>query len=407
MTEPSDDNVFGGVFPMPENPRCWLIMGPWRSRYDDPTHAIDDMTGHGVHRLVDVEAVGGRATRVVSWNQLRDNPSVYHLTDGVIAAEETVTYIDLTVAVHGSRPIPDAMPLALLAPDTAGWLVYLPIRLGGEDALFHRLDTIEATTPPQHPPTPAVLAHTLRNLPAYSQTAGSHECWYFKQDPDIEYEHKITLDVDIDIYALARDINTEIRRGGLSGYRAEYRNDFELWQFGNHLFDITGPTESDRGYASFIPRLNGGYTVKRKQFATDGFARYERKLDCPHELATTAEMSAYLTGHLHLDANYLGSFDRIRFDNMLENSDTGHIYSLMTDRCTVTGNRAVLQQLEIEYFNSRGDRRQCRAEIIDELHYLKTWTQQYLHNRNIPASSDYTSKYTFLRNLSDTAHHPQ
>lgn len=41
----------------------------------------------------------------------------------------------------------------------------------------------------------------------------------------------------------------------------------------------------------------------------------ERKLDCPHELATTAEMGTYPTRQLRLDANYSGGFERIRFDN--------------------------------------------------------------------------------------------
>ncbi|WP_280383866.1 hypothetical protein [Nocardia wallacei] len=307
--------------------------------------------------------------------------------------------------MHGNRPVPDAMPLALLAPDANGWLVYLPIRLGADDCLFHHVDTLDAATRRRYPPPPAVLAQALQQLPAYSATVGSHECWYFTQDPDIEYEHKFTLPAETDIYALARDIKTEIGRGELHRYRAEFRNDFELWQFGNHMFDITGPTPADRGYASFIPRLNGGYTIKRKQFEHDGFARTERKLDCPHHMATTADMGAYLTRQLDLDASYLGSFDRIRFDAMLESSETGHIYSLMTDRCTVTGNGAVLQQLEIEYINSRGNRRECRTEILDELDHLKTWTQRYLNDQNIPASTDYTSKYTFLQNLSHATDH--
>ncbi|MGF6889459.1 hypothetical protein ABIA39_008939 [Nocardia sp. GAS34] len=393
---------------MLEDSRCWLILGPWLSRYGAPTsRSTTDKADRGVHRLVDITAVGGRATRVVRWDQLRASRSVHHLTGSghVVAAEESVTYTDLTVLVHGNRPVPDAMPLVLLAPDAGGWLVYLPIRLGAEDALFQRVDTIDAVTRRRYPPPPTALAHTLAQLPAYSEMVGSHECWYFTVDPDIEYEHKFTLTPDADIYALARDIKSEIGHGELSRYRAEFHNDFELWQFDNHMFGISGPDETDHGYASFIPCLNGGYTIKRKQFQHDTFARIERILDCPQGMATIAEMSDYLIGELGLDAGYLGSFDRIRFDDALESSETGHIYSLMADRCTITGTDTVLQQLEIECINSRGNTRDCRAEIIDELDHLKNWTQQFLLEQKIPATLDYTSKYTFLRNLSQARQH--
>ncbi|WP_280335679.1 hypothetical protein [Nocardia wallacei] len=382
---------------MPENPRCWLILGPWHSRYGDPAAPASEATDRGVHRLVDVDAAGGRATRVLRWEQLRHSRSVHLTGNGrVVAAEETVTYTDLTVRVHGTRALPDAMPLALLAPDNDGWQIYLPIRLGADDCLFHQVDTLPATTRHRYPPPPTVLAQTLHRLPAYSETAGSHECWYFTQDPDIEYEHKFTLPTDTDIYALARDIKNEIGRGELSDYRAEFRNDFELWQFANHMFDITGPNPADHGYASFIPRLNGGYTLKRKQFQHDGFARTEHKTDCPPGIATLTDMADHLTGTLGLDARYIGSFDRIRFDVMIENSATGHIHSLMTDRCLVSHTRAVLQQLEIEYIHTRGNTRECRAEIISELDHLKNWTARYLTHRGIPATADYTSKHTFL-----------
>ncbi|MBF6215902.1 hypothetical protein IU487_33430 [Nocardia puris] len=383
---------------MPENPPCWLILGSWRSRYPDPTRTSAD---RGVHRLVDVHAVGGHATRVLRWDQLRDSRTVYHITDSgrIVAADESVTYTHLTLSIHGSRPVPDTMPLALLAPANNGtWQVYLPIRLGADDALFHHVDTLDAKTRHQRPP-PQALTHTLQRLPAYSKHVGSHECWYFTHDPDIEYEHKFTLAPDTDIYTLARDITTQIGHDELSRYRAEFRNDFELWQFGNHMFDITGPDESDHGYASFIPRLNGGYTIKRKQFRHDGFARIEHKHNYPYALATTDDMHAHLARQLRLDACYLGSFDRIRFDAMLESSETGHIYSLMTDRCQFRDHDATLQQLEIEYIRTRGDTRDCGNEIIDELDHLKQWTQKFLADRNIAFESDYTSKYTYLRRL--------
>ncbi|WP_216895654.1 hypothetical protein [Nocardia alni] len=381
---------------MPESRSRWLLFGPWQARY--PTGGAPSV---GVHRLIRIHADGGHFTRVVTWRQLPDEPSVYHYSagNGLVPADETLRYDGLILSVHQSRELPDAMPLALLADDSPdGWDVYLPIRLGPVDALFHRVDRL-ATKHHEPQPSADTLDQVLAQLPDYSKTVGSHECWYFKHDPDYEYEHKLTLDPDLDIYSLTRDIHNEIGHGDLRRYRAEYRNDFELWQFRNHMFEVTGPADTDRGYLSFIPRLNGGYTLKRKLFQHDGFRRVERKTYWPQTHATLDEMDTHVRQRLGLDARYLGGFDRIRFDDMLESADTGHIYSLMTDRCTFTGHRIPLQQLEIEYIRSRGDVRDCQRQIVSELDHLKTWTQTFLDNRGIGYTADYRSKYTHLRQL--------
>lgn len=378
----------------------WLLLGPWRTRYSSHSPSQDQ----GLHRLARVNAEGGAATRVLSWDQLTEAP-VFHLDPDAspVPADETLHCDHLRFTVHGTIPLPSTTPLALLTSEPNGWTIYLPIRIGDGDALFHRVDHLAGPADAQ--PSSSVLAHVLQQLPHYSAAAGSHECWYFVHDPDAEYEHKFTLDPDQDIYALTLDIKAEIGRGELARYRGEFRNDFELWQFGNHMFDVTGPTEDDRGYASFIPRLNGGYTLKRKKFRHDSFRRIEHKLHWPIPTATLTEMHDHLTHNLGLHATYLGSFDRTRFDDNLDSSDTGHIYSLMIDRCRfTTHDDAVLQQIEIEYLRSRGNTRPCHDEIIDELQHLKSWTLTYLQQRGIDARTDYTSKHTYLRQLRA---HPQ
>ncbi|WP_280385336.1 hypothetical protein, partial [Nocardia wallacei] len=89
---------------MPENPRCWLILGPWQTRYGDHTRT-GDAIDRGVHRLVDVHAVGGRATRVLRWEQLRDSRSVHHLTSGRRARRRAAPRAHTTTTPRGpGRP---------------------------------------------------------------------------------------------------------------------------------------------------------------------------------------------------------------------------------------------------------------------------------------------------------------
>src|SRR5262245_20045970 len=105
---------------MPEQQRCWLILGPWQSRYPDTGW---DPRAH-VHRLVAVDTDGGHATRVVAWNQLHSSRSVHHIAPDAttMAVDETFSYSHVNLSSSAYWPQPTAMPLALLAPDEAGWL---------------------------------------------------------------------------------------------------------------------------------------------------------------------------------------------------------------------------------------------------------------------------------------------
>lgn len=167
------------------------------------------------------------------------------------------------------------------------------------------------------------------------------------------------------------------------------------------MFEVTGPTSADCGYASFIPRRAGGHVIKRKRFRQDGFARFETKTTVTEQLSDIAQMQSYLQGlRLGLEVSYLGEFVRTRFDTNVESIHTGHIYSIMADRCVFpTHLGTVLQQLEIEYLRSRGSERDRRREMIDELGSLRRWTIGHLAEQAIPAKPGHLSKYTFLRKL--------
>lgn len=383
---------------MPENP-CRLVFGPWQARFESvPADA-------GPFYTASIPAPGGETTRIVTWSDLEIHPATQ--TACAAGREEpidvTLRFADLTLVVstpdvdEDSHDTVAAVPLALLAPVDNEWVIYLPIRMDGDNGLFMRVDAMPAepgTGPPE-------LHAVIHRLPALAENAGSHECWYFKHDENIEYEHKFTLEPDTDIYTLARQVRNNVGLGELRRYRWEYRDDWQTWQFDNYLFDVTGPLESDCGYASFIPKLGGGHIIKRKIYPEDGFRRTELKSLCPQPLPTVADKAAHLRDALDLEVTYLGRFRRIRFDVQLENIDTGHIHSIMIDRCTFPDyDPTILQQLEVEYLRSRGTARDCEAEICDELDELKTWSRSLLEQLGIGADEQYMSKATFLQQLS-------
>lgn len=371
---------------MPQ-PSCWLLTGTWQTRYRAPN---EDVPNDAEVHVQPVTARPGYATVIIDWAEhtqpLPDDPHT-----GAAAQGET-------------------MPLAVLAADFRDhcWVVYVPSRLTAEAGLFHRVaeiaytfsftETIRAATTP---PPAALVAEVVDRMPEFSATVGSHECWYHTIDAGVEYEHKFTLGPDTDIYDLIQGIAAAIADVELDYLRPEFANAFEMWQFQNYMFEVTGPTSADAGYASFIPRRAGGHVIKRKQFTQDGLARYETKTTVTEELTTVGAMQSYLR-LLGLDVSYLGEFVRTRFDNNVESIHTGHIYSIMADRCVFPAHPGtVLQQLEIEYLRSRGSERDHHGEMIDELNSLRGWTIRHLANHAITAQPGFLSKYTFLRRLSE------
>ncbi|RBO86468.1 hypothetical protein [Nocardia puris] len=378
---------------------CWLLTGTWHARYRQPGH---NLPGDTMFRVLPVTARPGYATALVNWDDTSRQHTIYRH-----AGLRTLERFD-TTGVEGSVQH-DVMPLAVVAADLRqrSWVVYAPSRLTTEAGLFHRVTEIthaftfaEIDSATTTEPSAEVLAEVVDRLPEFSARVGSHECWYHTIDAGVEYEHKFTLDPDTDIYTLTRGIAAEIGRGEPAYLRPEFANAFEMWQFHNYMFEVTGPTSADCGYASFIPRRAGGHVIKRKRFAHDGFARYETKTTVTEELTDTAQMLSYLHQHLGLEAIYLGEFIRTRFDNNVESVNTGHIYSIMADRCEFPEHPGtVLQQLEIEYLRSRGSERDSRREMIDELGSIRHWTSQHLADHTIPAKPSYLSKYTFLRRL--------
>ena len=87
---------------------------------------------------------------------------------------------------------------------------------------------------------------------------------------------------------------------------------------------------------------------------------------------------------------------------MLESLHTGHVFSIMYDRCTAE-RAAVLIQAEVEYIRSRTLRTGSRRQILGQLSELRTWTRDLLANNGITHAEDQMSKLTWLRRQYGTA----
>jgi hypothetical protein len=81
---------------------------------------------------------------------------------------------------------------------------------------------------------------------------------------------------------------------------------------------------------------------------------------------------------------------------MLESLRTGHVFSIMYDRCTAE--RATdLVQAEVEYVRSRTLCASSRRQILSQLSELRDWTRDLLTTSGITHTEDQMSKLTWLR----------
>jgi hypothetical protein len=81
---------------------------------------------------------------------------------------------------------------------------------------------------------------------------------------------------------------------------------------------------------------------------------------------------------------------------MIESLRTGHVFSIMYDRCTAE-HAPCLLQAEVEYIRSRTLRASSRNEILRQLGELRTWTRDLLASNGITHSEDQMSKLSWLR----------
>ena len=225
----------------------------------------------------------------------------------------------------------------------------------GTDALFIALDG-----PPVggDPGDSRVVNEWVADLSArhrpHAAQLNNHQRWFVNARPGLEIEQKFTLAGRPDIWLLAARTRDLVGAGAIDGWIPEHGNNggFEQWDFLSHIYEITGP-EPDRGYIAFIPAVDGSWGIRRKWFTADAVIRRE-ELTGGLDLGPDPDLRVVIRDRYGLAPSWGGCYRRVRYNVLLESLRSGHVFSIMFDRCTDFAGRVPdLYQAEVEYIHSR------------------------------------------------------
>ncbi len=383
---------------MPGSVPRWMIVGPagWR-------HGVEPVTGD---RFVGVRLPDGPPevnTVLVRAGDLA--PAAYRVFEvgrGPVATGEFAGYpfVDLAPRPELAALVPGVRGLAPLFVLTQGREqtgLFVQVRMGSADALFVWM--AEGPAVEAGGGVGDLLGACLAGAEESRRFFNNHQHYYRKFWPGYELEHKITIAADTDIYDLAVGFRNLVGFGGFPGYLWEYGDDFQQWDFDNHLFEVTHPA-AEAGYISFIPDSAGKHVLKRKWFQADGVKRREQKW---LSVAVEGSFAEHIDRHVGVAAGYLGTFRRTRFDISCESARTGNVYSIMIDRCRMRdGLGPDLCQVEIEYMYSRTLRDWAATHVAGEMEQLVAESTKVLAGRGVAFEYGPLSKLSYLRRLRDT-----
>ncbi|MFH8894583.1 hypothetical protein [Streptomyces sp. NPDC017949] len=302
----------------------------------------------------------------------------------------------------GAAAAPGLVPVFYLAEEPAGGFhTYAQVRFYAEDACFIRT----TAEPIGHGPADALtwLEPALAERAKSAPQLDNHLRYFRTLSAGTELEVKYNLDPTPDIWATSMELLKALRAGELRDCRPEYREKFQIHAFENHMFDVVGPGE-EIGYASFIPRADGGFVLKRKWFERDAFARREELFTGMD--VTPATFGEYLRSELKLQVRALPPFRRVRYDIQCESMRSGHVYGIFFDHCSLLAvPEIVLSQCELEYRRSRSVLDGDAAGMLAEMARIDTWLLSYLAARGLTKERTFYSKRTFLRDAVAAAPH--
>ncbi|WP_260848553.1 hypothetical protein [Streptomyces sp. SLBN-118] len=301
----------------------------------------------------------------------------------------------MSAVTDGRRTGGPLVPLFYLSTEGAETHIYSQIRFLAEDACFIRIT-----------PEP-VTAHDVEKLGWLPEAVrrhaeqflflNNHQRYYRKCFAGKELEYKYTLTPPVDTWTLTVELYRSMLDGSLPGYVMEYRDEFQAWDYLNHLFEVTGPAAAERGYASFIPTTDGKHLLKRKWYAEDAFERRESHT-YGLDLADDGGFERYISEELKVEAVRLPSFRRVRYDINFESVRTGHVYGIFFDHCSLVEAREVtLNQCELEYLRSRTAVEPDEATVLEEMAEIVAWLQAFLRDHGLNDKRGFYSKRTFLK----------
>ncbi|MCE4942280.1 hypothetical protein LVX13_03925 [Streptomyces albulus] len=305
------------------------------------------------------------------------------LTDAVAA---------LGAGEHTGGPL---VPLFYVTARDGRAHVHSQVRFLAEDACFIRLteEPLAAADVPDLGWLPAAVARHAEQF----LFLNNHQRYYRKCFSGQELEYKYTLQPPVDTWTLTVQLHHRVLDGALPGYVMEYRDEFQAWDYLNHLFEVTGPGEAERGYASFIPTTDGKHLMKRKWYAEDAFQRRESHT-YGLDLTDDGGFERHVTEELRVDAVRLPSFRRVRYDINFESVRSGHVYGIFFDHCSLVDARDVtLNQCELEYLRSRTAVEPDEALVKEEMAQLADWLESFLREHGLCDERGVYSKRTFLK----------
>ncbi|SCG72355.1 hypothetical protein [Micromonospora humi] len=359
-------------------------------------------------RLPRADAAGPVNTVVLEWAALPAVPVVAVTADGRrtrtvdVPAAELMSGVRvgpaLTALLSELDPVAARRtyaPSFQLGPAGTGAVhVHSRIRLRREDCCLIRITAQPVPTtgvPRLDWLPPAVAAHA-----AEAVFLNNHHCYYRKCFADRELEYKYTLRPPVDIWAATARLYDRLRAGGLPGYLMEYADEFQTWDYLNHLFEVPAPAD-EQGYVSFIPSTDGRHLMKRKWFAEDSF---ERREEHRKGVVTGNDLGRFVAEQLGLRARRLPTFRRVRYDVNVESARTGHVYGIFFDHCSLVADpTVVLSQCELEYLRTRSVLPPDEAAVRVELDEIAAWLEAFLAESGLPNERGYYSKLSFLRDV--------
>lgn len=305
--------------------------------------------------------------------------------------------VDVAAAAAGRRAA-ELAPLFVVMPDAAGGRAYTQMSFNGRDAVFVALDG-----PPLHgdPAEWQVVSAWVTELGerhrGHRDRLNNHQRWFTNAQPGLEVEHKFTLTGEVDIWGLTVQMRQRIADGELPGWICEHGNNggFEQWDFLTHIFEINQP-DQERGDIAFIPTVDGRWIIRRKQPTGDAAIRREDLTD-GIDLGPSPDLAAVIEQRYGLTPAGGGTYRRIRYNVVAESLASGHVFSVMADRCTdQAGHVPDLHQVEVEYVRSRKIH-PSDDHLMEDFTQLTDWTRHVLHQNKIAATDNQLTKLRWLR----------
>ena len=210
----------------------------------------------------------------------------------------------------------------------------------------------------------------------------------------MELERKYTFHAIPDTWALVTDLHRELYDGEVEGFFPEPHMGFQVFDYENHIFDVTGPPE-EAGYISFIPQVDGPVTVKRKWFREN--AELRRESLWPNEAIPVDSFLETARQRVAGNVEKLPAFRRKRFDVNYESLETGHIFGVYFDICATFDDVSEHRfgQVEVEYCRSRT----CfpLLDVTPEFEALCSRVEVFLKAHGVKFQHDLYSKLDFAR----------